>query len=553
MRRPALKIKPRIAKLAAYPAPVGGWVKNTNMAAPDARMPDGTRVNGAFVLENWLPTTTGARMRGGSERYATLGDGTKDVVAAFTYINGNNRRLFATTENALFDITTVLDPELLYLVDDLGNQIVDDLGNALFFESAPATVSALTGGEWSVVQFATSGGTFLRCVNGMDVPLVFDGTSWGTSPAITGPDPATLIFVWAFKNRLFFIQKETLDIWYLAADAIGGAATKFPMGGIFNRGGSLLFGSAWSLDTGSGLNEQCIFCTTEGEVAVFQGSDPSSASTWQKVGVYRIGRPLGSKAFIRAGGDLVIATDIGLVPLTQAVQRDIAALSPSAVSYPIEVAWNDAVSSHSGLSWHCEVWPTKQMVLVAVPFSSGERGSMFAANARTGRWGHYTGWRGTCLVLFGERMFFGSTNGRIVEAEVTGADEGAAYTATCVPLFDPLKAPASLKTGLQARVVLLAPGSVETKLSLQKDFVVSLPSAPDDVSVPGGSLWGSAVWGESKWGASVAKQIVQQWQSVPGQGYALSPALQITSGSTAPPGIELVRADLTYDIGDLGS
>lgn len=549
MRRPAARVKPALEKLQTFPAPIGGWIKNINLATPDARMPNGQRVNGAFVLENWFPTATCIRMRGGSQLH-TVTNGSDDVTAMFTYVDGNNRSLFAATDTDIFDVTTATD--FAYLVDDEGNQLVDDEGNALVSGTTLSSVSGFSGGDWSVVQFTTSGGTFLRAVNGSDPSQVYDGSAWGTSPAITGVTSATLSFVWSYKNRLFFVEKDTQNAWYLSVDSIGGSATKFPLGGVFTRGGALLFGASWSLDSGSGLSEQCVFFSTEGEVAVFQGSNPGDANDWSKVGVYRIGKPRGPKAVIRAGGDLVVATDIGFIPLSVAVQRDIAALSPSAISYPIEDAWNDAVRDRPG-NWHCEVWPTKQMVLVAPPTPVGSRTLLLAANARTGAWAPFTGWEVTCMALFGDRMFYGSTDGQIIECEATGADRGAPYTATVVPLFDPLKAPASVKTGLQARSTIRAAASIPIRLSLQSDFEVSLPAAPDDPSLPTGSVWGSAIWGSSVWGSEAEKQTFRQWQSVPGQGYALSVAAQITSGSITPPDIEYVQTDLTYDVGDVGS
>jgi hypothetical protein len=402
------------------------------------------------------------------------------------------------------------------------------------------------------VQFTTSGGTFLRAVNGVDTPLVYDGATWGTSPALTGVTASTLSNVWSYKNRLFFVEKDTLNAWYLAVDSIGGALSKFPLGAVFKRGGSLMFGASWSLDSGSGLTEQCVFFSTEGEVAVYQGTNPADAAAWSLVGIYRIGKPRGPKAYIRAGGDLVIATDVGFIPLSVAVQRDIAALSPSAISYPIEEAWNDAVRDRIG-NWHCEVWPTKQMVVVAPPSPSSVSALMLVANARTGAWAPYTGWRPTCVAVFGDRMYFGSTDGRIIEAEVSGSDQGAPYTATMVPLFDPLKSPASRKTGLQARSTVRAPNDVIVRLSLQRDFEISLPAPPDDSSVPSGSVWGTGIWGTDVWGTSVEKSTYRKWQSVPGSGYALSVAAQITSGSASPPDIEYVQTDLTFDMGDIGS
>jgi len=552
MRRPAPRVKRSTDRLQSFPAPVGGWIANENLATPGARRPDGTKVNGAAVLENWFPTATGIRMRGGSQRYAFLGDGSLPVTSLFAYVNGNNRKLFATTSEALYDITTVTYAEDQFLVGPDDDFLVDDDGDFVIIPSTPAeSVSALGGGEWSVVQFATSGGVFLRAVNGVDTPLVFDGTTWAETPAITGATPETLSNVWVFKNRLFFVQKDTLDAWYLPIDSIGGAAVKFPLGGVFTRGGALLFGSSWSLDENSGLSASCVFFSTEGEVAVYKGTDPADADTWSLVGVYRIGKPRGPKAFIRAGGDLVIATDIGFVPLSQAIQKDIAALSPSAVSYPIEVAWNEAVADRAETGWQCEVWPTKQMVLVSFPLEDGDEERIFVANARTGAWAPFTGWGVVCMEVFGDRLFFGTNDGRIVEGEVGGSDQGRTYVATCVPLFDPLKSPASLKTGMLARTVLRTPTPVEAGLSLQMNFTISLPPAPDDIRVVSGAVWGGGVWGESVWGSSVAKTTYSDWRSVSGSGYSLSVATQITSGSLSPPDVELVQTDLTYDAGDI--
>lgn len=548
MRTPA-QPKPRPQRLQTFAAPVGGWIKNQNLATPGARRPDGSAVNGAWVLENWFPIATGIRMRGGSSVFNQLGDGTQTIRSLFTYVNGNNESLFAAVDDAIYDVTHQVGS--FYLRDNIGHRLVDDQGNRLItFPTAPLTpvFDGLTGGLWSVIQFATPGGVFLRAVNGQDTPLVYDGAAWSTDPAITAVDPTTLSNVFVYKRRLFFIQKDSLNAWYLAADSIGGAAVQLPLGGVFPRGGSLLFGASWSLDGGGGLTAQCIFVTTEGEVAVYQGDDPSVADSWSLVGVYRIGKPLGPKAWIHAGGDLVIATDVGFVPLSQAVQRDYAALSPSAISYPIETAWNEAVAARSSAYWSCEVWPSKQMVLVVLPTVSGTTPQMFVANTRTGAWALFTGWDGTCVQAFGDKLFFGSTKARIVETESGGADQESVYTATCVPLFDPLKTPASLKTGMLARATLLSPYAVEATVSFQHDFMVNLPSPPDDIVVPSGSLWGVGVWGVSQWGAAAVKQTFQDWRSVGGSGYSIAPAVQISSGSIVPPDVELVAIDLTYDL-----
>lgn len=529
MRTPAGG-KPRRSAERLVPAPVGGLIANRNIALQPAR----NKPQGAYMLENWFPTATGARMRGGSTKYATISE--DDVTALFTYVNGGAQFFFAADGTAIYDISTVLDPDV----------------------PPSADVDTLTGGDWSVVQFSTPGGVFLRAVNGEDTPLVFDGSTWDTSPAITAgstslSSPALFTHVWAFKSRLFFILGGSLDAYYLPSDAIGGDVSVFPLGGVFTRGGSLLFGATWSLATNSGLVASCIFVTTEGEVAVYSGTDPSTADTWSLVGVYQIGRPLGKKAFIRAGGDIIIATDIGFVPVSLAVQRDVAALAPGAVSFPIEDEWNRQVSARYELTWQCETWPTGQLTLIAMPRPSGTTAQMLVANVRTGAWAVVTGWEAKCVAVYGKRAFFGSTGGRVIEMDVSGTDDGMPYTATYVPLFDNLDTASSLKTTLLARATYRAPREIIDQLSMQTDYAVDLPTSPDAAISQNSSLWGSAVWGDSTWGSSGEKQVFKRWQSCGGAGYALAPALQITSGDLSAPAVELISIEYTYIQGDIVS
>lgn len=630
MRQVAARNKPRIARLATFPAAVKGWLANTNLSSSSPSS------QGAVILENIMPTATGGIIRRGSATYATLENEDIQVDALFSYRNGSNQRFFASNATTVYDITNVVNPLNTNLVDDLGNPIVDDLGNQLGQNSTQDlnVINGQTNGKWSVQQFATTGGVYLVMVNGNDPMQIYDGTNWypignyainllnfdaqtlaftpgatvtgGTSGATaqiisirkTSPTVGTLVlktitgtfqnneivsggggsatvdgvatqifvpftgvatsdlkYVWAYKNRLFFIEKDSLNAWYLPVDVVGGAAVRIPFGGIFSLGGSLMFGQTWSLDSGNagGLSEQCIFVTDEGEVAVYQGDNPAAAATWSRVGTYRIGKPLGPKAWIRAGGDLVIDTTIGAIPLSQAIQRDYAALSPSAVSFPIETEWNKAVELRSEVEWNSIVWPERQMFVVALPTTNEQTPAMFIANARTGAWALFKGWSGTCLEVFQGRMFFGSQNGRVVEAYVTGSDEGTPYTATYAPLFSDMGSSASEKVANICRIVTRGPYDAEPKLSVMADYIIDIPSPPSAVIIPGGSQWGVGLWGSAIWGGQESTKIQQHWDSVSGMGYALAPVSQITSGSLIPLDTEIIRMELTYNGGDIGS
>lgn len=516
---PAANAAP-VARIKTFPAPVRGWIRNESLA--------GGKDGGAYQLDNIFPMATGARLRKGSSKYATVGAGAR-VGALIPYVLGATKKLFAANTTAIYDITTVVDPQA----------------------SPAAAVSSLANGDWQFVQFTTSGGTYLRMVNGADTPLVYDGATWGTAPAITGVTATTLSHVWAFKNRLFFVEGNTLNAWYLATDAIGGAATKFPLGGIFRLGGSLMFGAAWSVDTGSGYGEKCVFISTEGEVAIYEGTDPSSAASWALEGIYRIGRPLGRRAVFSAGGDLAIATDIGIVPLSQVLTTDLGALGGKAISHQIEDEWTLQVAQRVGTyPWHMQMWPTKQMLVVAMPSYSSLPLQCFVANIRTGGWCRFTGWDTHCLGLYQDRLFFGTSTGTVIEAEVGGYDQASTYTGIYVGLFSDIGAPDETKQVTLMRPTTLSTQSIGDKASVCVDYVVSLPTAPGAAPLVGGSnSWDVGLWGTAVWSSGTLYQVVENWRAATGIGQAIAPAWQVTVGQTAAPDIILVKTAIQYEMG----
>lgn len=544
---------PAAYKPYTIPAPTLGIIANANPAQPPA--------GGAAVLENFIPRATDALLRRGSQLYHIVSDGAEDVVSLFTYKNGNNDKMFASTPTGIYDVTTSGGLGQEYFTDGLGNEFVSDTGDHFIPSTvlSPPLVSALTSGDWSTVQFATPGGVFLDMVNGSDTKLVYDGTNFlpvaatsiyalnyvtETAPftagktltgvtssatgfivkvidngstgtiwinavtgaflasevihdnngtpggattsgvptlligGMTGVDLTKLNFNWVHQQRIFYIQKDSLSAWYLPAASISGAAVELPLGGVFSLGGSLLFGSTWSLETGAGgLQEQCAFFTTEGEVAVYQGTDPSTVSTWSKVGIYRIGKPLGRDAHFRGGGDVVVSTDIGLIPLSSALQKDFSVLAPSAVSAQIETIWNNEVVIRGASNWHCQVWSENQIVVINPPVINNLASVLYVVNLRTGAWGKFTGWNANCMAVFRGRLFFGSTLSQVVEANVTGTDMGQPYTGVYVPLFSDLGAPATKTTGM-TRVIAQSFGPLDEKLSMHAEFSVNLPAVP---------------------------------------------------------------------------
>lgn len=581
----------------SFPGPTLGWVSDHNLAM--------SQPGGAVILDNIFPTATGGVLRRGCQRQASLADveiltaltGTFAITEESTTVTGTSTE----AESELAEGSIIKIAGVNYTVDTIASDtsftilggaeatlsgetgelvsfVSDPVVKSLFayqtgttqrlfagcdgqifdvtISGSPSTAYAVTEGYWSVAQYTSTDGTsYLRGVNGVDSPFVYDGSSFSTSPALTfaGGESTTadeMSYTWVYKNRFFFIQGGTLDAWYLPVGQIGGELARFSLGGIFALGGSLVFGATWSQETGSGLSSMCIFVTSNGEVAVYAGDNPGAAESWTKVGVYQIGKPKGPNSYFRRGGDVVVATDIGVIPISQALQKDAVSLSPSAMSFPIEDEWS-GYSRNRTNQWAAVTWTEGRMVAIALPTASGQTPTWLVANARTGRWARYTGWDASCLATFAGGLYFGSPDGNVYQANMGGSDNGEPYVGVYVPSFDQLGVK-GVKTTHLARAVLRAQRRVNIRLSVHGDFRLKLPPAPASSDEGSGDVWGVGEWGTVAWGSATSDPHIQDsWRSMIGEGEALTIAHQVTSSSVAPLDVEFVRTDVTFTAGDM--
>lgn len=495
-------------------APTKGWYVGANLA--DA--PAGT----CYILDNAFPQLDYVRMRRGALSYATGMGGSNSITSLIPYIGATSQKLFAFTNGNIYDVSS---------------------GGAV----GAAAVSGLnTSAYLEYVQFTGTGGTYLIVVNGQDAARNFDGTTWATTPAITGLGNP-LAQIWPFKNRLYGVERDTLNAWYLPLDSIGGAATKFPLTSIFRFGGSLLCGASWSISASSGIYETCIFITTEGEVAVYDGAYPGDTA-WTLKGLYKISKPLGRRCLFRAGGDIAVMTEDGIVPLSQATQLDQIALQNKAVTAPIAPAWRQAVIDRKGLSgWQFIAWPLESMGIVNLPKTSASDNTQFIANARTGAWARYLGWDANCFAVYNNNLYYGTSDGRVMQAETGGQDDGKNYTLTIFPSYTSFKNPASRKQVRMVRPRMQASFPIIPQVTVKVDYDTTKPLAPtSNLATPTGSLWDSAIWDSSVWPADLSDQSM--WVATPGGlGTVVSPVIQLTLSVAATPDIRLTATELIYE------
>lgn len=505
-----------------FPAPSQGLVTAVDIA---------NQVQGAAsVLRNWFPTISGARIRGGSRKHGLASTGA-DFVSAFKYKYGTNEKMFMATAAGIFDMSSPAVPPAT---------------------TAPV-VSGQASGDWCTFQHTNSGVSTLVCVNGANDRQLFNGSTWGTSPAITFPDATTMSqlgFGFLFKSRQWFLKAGTLDAYYLGTNAIGGASTLFPLGGVMKEGGSLLMGFSWSLESGDGLAARCVFVTTEGEVAVYDGDDPASASTWSLVGVYQMGKPLGKNAWIRAGGDTLIATTDGLTPLSQVFQRDRQALSLVSISRPIEDQWKIAANA-VGSGWTLKQWEEQNLVFVSFPETLVLSDTTFVVNVLTGKWGTVSNWYANCYEMYQGSLFFGSVDGVCWQGDITGTDDGSAFSATFLSQFVPGASYGQRAEATMATMYFKGKSKPNVRLYARADMDMTAPSySTVTVGSSASSDWDVGLWDVALWDNVSTQQRFKFRQNVRASGDLLALGAIVTSGGDYKLDVEIDLGVMQVTLGE---
>ena len=455
----------RSAVTTSITAPIGGW----NARDSIAQMPP----TDAVSLINLYPTPTDIQMRLGYTQYSTGITG--QVNTLINYSGASSERLFAAAGSKIYNADTSTATEVLSGLSSDKFQYVNIANAGGHYLSAVNGIDAAliyNGTDWikvantstvfgitSIIRVATlatlttSAPHTLATGNQVTiagaVPTAFNGTyvitvtgtstftyvmastpatnattvgSYSVALYITGLNSNDLINVNLFKNRLYYVQKNTLKFWYLPTDAIGGAATEFDLGGIARRGGYLQAMGTWTIDAGQGADDYAVFVTNNGEVIVYNGIDPSDPNNWALTGVWQLGQTFNRKCFLKWAGDLLLLTQDGLVPLASALQSS--RLDPRVnITDKIYYAISQAVTQYStNFGWQIMYFASPNMLLVNVPASTGTQ--QFVMHTISKAWASFSGINTTCFELHNQNLYFGG-NGFVGQYWNGYSDDGA--------------------------------------------------------------------------------------------------------------------------------
>lgn len=498
----------------SYQAPTGGWNARDNLAD--------MKPNDAVELINWWVTPTFLVSRDGFDGYADTLAGSIETLAVYGALDGTNA-FFAFSDDGSWDISSP--------------------------GAGVATGATVTQGRWYSVNFGDGTNNYLILANGVDKILYFDGSTWlsvdsGTSPLLSGIATTSLIYPEVYQSRLFFIQKASLSFWYLAAGAAGGALTEFDLSSIAKRGGYLVAMSTWSFDGGNGPDDYLVFVTSEGEIIVYFGTNPSVAATWLLKGVYKFGTPLGRRCLTKYGGDVLLICQNGVLPLSIFLQSaSIDRQRP--LTDKISSAFNAAQRTYgSNFGWEACFYQNQNALIFNIPIAEDQQADQYPMNAITKAWTRFTGWNANCFAVFNGELYFGGD--AIVSKAWTGpSDDGANIEVYGKSAFSYFGNTTQEKHFVLFRPMIAANGPLSFLTGLDVDFNDAPILGSATYSVTAGALWDVSKWDESYWAASL--QIQKVWTS-PQQnvGYAAAGKIKIATNALT---VQWIASDYVYERG----
>lgn len=488
------RARARTFRQKAVKAPFGGWNARddiTDMPSEDA-----------LVLDNLIPGDASVSLRRG-KRVQCDGIG-EPVLTLMEYSPpSGNPSLFGAISDKIFDVTTsgTIDPD------------------------NDAVVSSLSNGRWSHTMFATSGGNFLLCVNGANGLRSYNGSAWATE-TLTGVTAANLVTITSHQSRVWMIEENTMKVWYLDALSKSGGATSIDFAALSKLGGKLMAMASWTRDSGVGIEDLAVFITSQGEVHIYSGSDPSSAETWSRVGTFKIAEPLGRRCLIKVGGDIGVLTTQGLVPLSGVLSRAESAQGQVAITDKVRDAYTRAQArARTMAGWQVMEYPTGKLLVVNVPIVENVTAEQFVMNSVNGKWCRFTDLNACCWGTLDGELYFGDANGTVYRYAGSD-DDGEDILAKAVSAFSDFGTPEN-KSFDAMMPVFFGPAGYRPQVGLRLDYGEEEFLSPSIAFDSSGDDWDSEDWDECDWAPASAPNKL--WQGIAGEGITAAVVISIST------------------------
>ncbi len=526
------------AKTFHVAAPTGG----DDTVSPGTQIPPGRSI----FSYNLIGAEYGLRTRLGYREWVTGLDGDPRSILPFSGStkDGAGSRLFACTETGIWDCSSSTATPTQVVT--FGTQNTDSgWGVSCAFTD-------LNGNHW-LIYCDEANGYFTYAEQGSTWTQVAQG-SGGTQ--INGVNPANFVSVTPWKNRLWFVEKDTQRAWYLGLGALYGTAAAFTFGSRFKAGGDLRTLASWTFDGGSGIDDRLVAVSGGGDVLIYTGTDPASASTFALTGVWFVGAvPVGRRLCTDFGGDLLLMSSIGILPLSRLVTGNIIYDRSQYQTNTIENLFNQYQAATASLrGWAMRLHPQDASLIVLIPQAPDTPSQQLAMSLVTKGWHRYRGMpMGVCAEAWNGTLYFGSGDGSgrvlVNDGYLDGISLADPNAFTPIPwslltAYSNLGTP-DLKRIQSIRVKVMSQGGA-IPVNCQARWNLDLSECPPPSAAaasPGGAIWDTSLWDQALW----AGQYQVQNQLFGAIGIGQEMALAIAGNATSR--MTLIGADVAFDAG----
>jgi len=518
-------------------APVNGLISQRLLAAMTPQ--------DALQLRNFWVKPYGLELRPGYRIHQNnLNDPVNTMMAYEAKVPGDNK-LFAVTFQGITDVTARQDNPGVPARDvTFGSQI-------------PGITD-----QWSWIMFSTGDENYLCAVNQTNGYLTYStSTGWVNHPAgvaageIDGADPLLFDYIMSWKQRLWFVNANSNKAFYLPVSQLAGTVQEFDFGNFMRQGGTIQQFVSWTRDGGDGLDDFLVVIGSQGDVAVYQGTDPANADTFAMVGIWDVGRvPVGRRIAMKSGGDVQVLCETGILPLSELFTGMLrATASETSLGYNIQTILARKISSNLNEDqWELHYYPQEEQVMIKEPVTINERSArIWSASVHNRAWSQLVGLPVQTCVVFESTMYGSDQDGNVYELFIGDSDDVGFDGLPNLDLvgqiqtgFTNYDSPDLKRCQLVEPVFVgeSAPG-VQVQMKTEFDFAV-LPGSPQFFAPDDGAMWDVDFWDQAYWSG---QSTYQAWAGAGCLGRYLSLFLSVRG----PARLVFTHWTLSFEIGGM--
>jgi hypothetical protein len=403
-------------------------------------------------------------------------------------------------------------------------------------------------------SFRTIAGQFLLyCdeVNGYHIYTessgVWAAVTTGTGATqINGVNTTNLVAVCVYKSRVWFVERDTGLAWYLPVGSVYGTVTQFNFGNKFKSGGYLVNLFNWTVDGGEGVDDYLVAVSSAGDVIVYKGNDPTSATDFRQVGQWFIGPPPINRRIAGSfGGELYILSSYGIVPLSKLVSGILIQSEDIYISRRVNPLLNeDMASLRTTRGWEIKLIPGENSLICSVPEKATGEFSQYVQSLNNQAWTIYRGIPYYTGETWLGNFYIGTSDGELLQ--LTGdLDDDEQINWSVLMSFQDIGDSGAYKITQYIRPVFVAGSPPSYVVEARYDYNLDEVFGAVDSGVTTAAIWDTSLWDSSLWGGVF--QVIDKVRGGTGMGRAIAVGINGRSQDSTT----LVRFDLMVQQGGL--